>query len=93
MSTLSTITAHLISIRQALVAHPVFTRGTGVAVDLGASAVLMGTTVGATLQNLGPEISFGTGSYPLPQLLRFGVSRSFVADRSDRRVKHATLCE
>ena len=55
--------------------------GTGVAVDLGASAVLMGTTVGATLQNLGPEISFGTGSYPLPQLLRFGVSRSFVADR------------
>ena len=33
MSTLSTITAHLINIRQALLAHPVFTRGTGVAVD------------------------------------------------------------
>jgi hypothetical protein len=55
--------------------------GTGVAVDLGASAVILGTTFGATVQNLGPEISYGSGSYPLPQLTRFGVSRPFLTDR------------
>ncbi len=33
MSTLNTITAHLLKIRQALVGHPVFARGSGVAVD------------------------------------------------------------
>ena len=55
--------------------------GTGVAMDLGASAVIMGTTFGATVQNLGPDISFGSGSYPLPQLMRFGASRPFFTDR------------
>src|SRR5882672_1168556 len=55
--------------------------GTGVAVDLGASAVILGTTFGATVQNLGPDISFGNGSYPLPQLTRFGVSHPFLTDR------------
>ena len=55
--------------------------GTGVALDFGASAVVLGTTVGVTVQNLGPDISFGIGSYPLPQLTRFGVSRPFFADR------------
>jgi hypothetical protein len=33
MSTLNTITAHLFKIRQTLVSHPVFARGSGVAVD------------------------------------------------------------
>ena len=33
MSTLNTIAAHLFKIRQALVSHPVFVRGTGVAID------------------------------------------------------------
>ncbi len=33
MSTLNTIAAHLFKIRQALVSHPVFARGTGVAID------------------------------------------------------------
>ena len=33
MSTLNTIAAHLFKIRQTLVSHPVFVRGTGVAVD------------------------------------------------------------
>src|SRR2546422_6732335 len=46
--------------------------GTGAAVDLGASATVAGTTLGATVQNLGPNISFGGSSYPLPQLTRFG---------------------
>src|SRR6267143_6957370 len=55
--------------------------GTGAAVDLGASATIAGTTLGATVQNLGPNISFGGSSYPLPQLTRFGVSRPFFADR------------
>jgi hypothetical protein len=55
--------------------------GTGAAVDLGASARIAGATVGATIQNLGPSISFGGGSYPLPQQTRFGISRPFLADR------------
>jgi sporulation related protein len=55
--------------------------GTGAAVDLGASARIAGTTIGATVQNLGPDISFGGGSYPLPQLTRFGVSREFLTSR------------
>jgi hypothetical protein len=33
MSTLNTIAAYLFKIRQALVSHPVFARGTGVAID------------------------------------------------------------
>jgi hypothetical protein len=55
--------------------------GTGAAVDLGASATIAGATVGATAQNLGPDISLGGGSYPLPQLMRFGVSHPFLSDR------------
>jgi len=55
--------------------------GTGAAVDLGASARIAGATLGATVQNLGPDISLGGGSYPLPQLMRFGVSHPFFADR------------
>src|SRR6266850_8430218 len=55
--------------------------GTGVAVDFGASAAVMGTTIGATVQNLGPDISFGSGSYPLPQLTRFGISHPFFTER------------
>jgi len=55
--------------------------GTGLAVDFGASAMILGTTIGATVQNLGPDISFGTGSYPLPQVTRFGVSHPFFTDR------------
>lgn len=55
--------------------------GTGAAMDLGMSATIAGATFGATLQNLGPDLSFGGGSYPLPQLARFGLSRPFFADR------------
>src|SRR6185436_6961557 len=55
--------------------------GTGGAVDLGASARIAGATLGATVQNLGPDISFGGGSYTLPQLARFGVSHPFFTDR------------
>jgi len=55
--------------------------GTGAAVDLGASATIAGATLGATVQNLGPDISLGGGSYPLPQLMRVGVSHPFFTDR------------
>jgi hypothetical protein len=55
--------------------------GTGAAVDLGASATIAGATLGATVQNLGPDLSLGGGSYPLPQLMRVGVSHPFLADR------------
>ena len=55
--------------------------GTGAAVDFGASATYAGATLGATVQNLGPDLSLGGGRYPLPQLMRFGLSRPFVSDR------------
>lgn len=55
--------------------------GTGGAVDLGASATFAGATLGAMMQNLGPELSLGGAAYPLPQLTRFGLSRPFLADR------------
>ncbi|HXF59940.1 MAG TPA: PorV/PorQ family protein [Candidatus Saccharimonadales bacterium] len=55
--------------------------GTGGAVDFGASARIAGATLGATVQNLGPDISFGGGSYTLPQLARFGVSHPFFTER------------
>ena len=55
--------------------------GTGAAMDLGASATFAGATLGATIQNLGPDLSLAGGSYPLPQLARFGVSRAFLTDR------------
>jgi hypothetical protein len=55
--------------------------GTGAAVDLGASATIAGTTLGATAQNLGPDISLGGGSYPLPQLMRVGLSHPFFTNR------------
>jgi len=55
--------------------------GTGAAVDLGASATVAGATLGATVQNLGPELSLGGGVYPLPQLTRFGLSRPFLSNR------------
>ena len=54
--------------------------GTGAAVDFGASATYAGATLGATVQNLGPDLSLGGGRYPLPQLMRFGLSRPFVSD-------------
>ncbi len=55
--------------------------GTGAAMDFGASATIAGATLGATVQNLGPDISLGGGSYSLPQLTRFGVSHPFLSDR------------
>jgi hypothetical protein len=55
--------------------------GSGAAVDLGTSARIAGATVGATIQNLGPSIKFGGGSYPLPQQTRFGISRPFLAEK------------
>jgi hypothetical protein len=50
-------------------------------VDFGASARIAGATLGGTVQNLGPNMSFGGGSYPLPQLVRFGISRPFFSER------------
>jgi hypothetical protein len=55
--------------------------GTGGAVDLGARALVAGTTLGASVQNLGPDLSLGGASNPLPRQVRFGVSRSFYANR------------
>jgi hypothetical protein len=55
--------------------------GSGVAVDLGLKGVLAGTTLGASVQNLGPDISLGGSSYPIPRQVRLGASRGFAADR------------
>ncbi|HYQ89335.1 MAG TPA: PorV/PorQ family protein [Candidatus Binatia bacterium] len=55
--------------------------GTGGAVDLGAAATIAGATLGATVQNLGPDLSLGGGKYSLPQVTRFGVSHPFFTER------------
>ena len=54
---------------------------TGAAVDLGTSATIHGTTIGAVIQNLGPSLSFNGSPYPLPQQIRFGASRGFMKNR------------
>lgn len=54
---------------------------TGFAVDLGVMTEIRGTKVGAVMQNLGPDLSFDGAAYPLPQQLRFGVSREFYGGR------------
>jgi hypothetical protein len=54
---------------------------TGAAVDLGTSATIKGTTIGAVIQNLGPGLSFDGSSYPLPQQVKFGASRGFMGNR------------
>jgi len=54
---------------------------TGAAVDLGTSATIRGTTIGAVIQNLGPSLSFNGAPYPLPQQTRFGASRGFMKNR------------
>lgn len=54
---------------------------TGAAVDLGTSATIRGTTIGAVIQNLGPSLSFNGAPYPLPQQVRFGASRGFMKSR------------
>ena len=52
---------------------------TGFAVDLGASVMTHGATFAAVVQNLGPELSYGTGgSYPLSRQIRFGASREWL---------------
>lgn len=55
--------------------------GTGGAVDFGASARVAGTTVGASVQNLGPDLSLDGVKSPLPRQVRFGVSRPLYQDR------------
>jgi hypothetical protein len=55
--------------------------GMGGAVDLGAKALVAGTTLGASIQNLGPDLSLGGASSPLPRQVRFGVSRPVYEDR------------
>lgn len=72
-----TLGANVKAIRQTLAT----VSGMGGAVDLGASARIAGATLGATVQNLGPDISFGGGSYTLPQLTRFGISHPFFTER------------
>lgn len=54
---------------------------TGAAVDLGTSATIRGTTIGAVIQNLGPSLSFDGAPYPLPQQVKFGASRGFLKDK------------
>jgi hypothetical protein len=54
---------------------------TGAAFDLGASVRLAGASVGAVVQNLGPELAFDGTSYPLSRQLRFGGSREIVGGR------------
>ncbi|MGE5176530.1 MAG: PorV/PorQ family protein [Hyphomicrobiales bacterium] len=54
---------------------------TGAAVDLGIQAAMHGTSFGAVVQNLGPDLSFNGSAYPLPQQIRLGVSRGFWRDR------------
>lgn len=54
---------------------------TGAAVDLGVQAAVSGTSFGAVVQNLGPSLAFDGSSYPLPQQVKFGVSRGFLRDR------------
>lgn len=55
--------------------------GTGGAVDLGVKAQVAGTTVGASIQNLGPDLSLGGASNPLPRQVRFGMSRPLYENR------------
>ncbi len=55
--------------------------GTGAAVDFGTRARVAGTTLGASVQNLGPSLSLNGSPYPLPRQIRFGVSRGFYGDR------------
>ena len=55
--------------------------GMGGAVDLGMKAIVAGTTAGVSLQNLGPDLSLGGASNPLPRQVRFGLSRPFYHDR------------
>ncbi|HYQ96590.1 MAG TPA: hypothetical protein VER38_06225, partial [Candidatus Eisenbacteria bacterium] len=47
----------------------------------GASTRIRGTSIGVTVQNLGPNISLGGGSYPLPRQIRYGASHDFFSDR------------
>ena len=55
---------------------------TGFAVDLGASYMTHGATFAAVVQNLGPELSYGTGgSYPLSRQVRFGLSREWMSGK------------
>lgn len=54
---------------------------TGAAVDLGTSATIRGTTIGAVIQNLGPSLSFDGAPYPLPQQIKFGASRGFLKNK------------
>src|SRR5258708_15104324 len=72
-----TLGANVKAIRQTLAT----VSGMGGAMDLGASARIAGTTLGATVQNLGPDISFGGGNYPLPPLTRLGISHPLFTER------------
>jgi hypothetical protein len=54
---------------------------TAPAVDFGIRGVIAGTTLGAAVQNLGPEISFDGAAYPMPRQIRFGAGHSFLNDR------------
>ncbi len=55
---------------------------TGVAADFGVAAAVLGGTVGLAVQNVGPNMAYSdAASYPLPQQIRFGVSRGFLQER------------
>ncbi len=54
----------------------------GPALDLGAQAMVAGTTFGLVAQNIGPGLSFdGSSSYPLPRQYRVGASRPVYGGR------------
>ncbi len=54
---------------------------TAPAVDFGIRSVIAGTTLGAAVQNLGPEMSFDGAAYPMPRQIRLGAGHAFLNDR------------
>ena len=51
------------------------------AVDFGLRGVFGGTMFGASIQNLGPELSFDGAGYPLPRQMKFGIGQSLYNDK------------
>src|SRR5712671_1468638 len=51
------------------------------ALDFGIRATALGTTFGAAVQNLGPQISFNGTGYPMPRQIRLGAGHAFLNER------------
>jgi hypothetical protein len=54
---------------------------TAPALDFGVRGIFAGTTFGAAVQNLGPQISFDGTGYPMPRQIRLGAGRAFLNQR------------